>query len=721
MSNTSSYPYVPGIWNDGTGVILGLRLTLSTQNAAIFSAVLAIVLSFTIARFASLVTSTLYLIFLYKRIRSTFDDQADILAVNSGTPSNLFIALISLGLKFPLKALCSTVFMVFFVSSMLFLPLYAASVFTIGRLVSDVFLPMTLGTCGTQNTARQTSNVTLQNEDIQIDKLHRLRTFQWLESSLSSDCTDNGTTMTCFGPTNNPYSWSINTTESSVCWFGDEYCSNQSKTILQFATITTADLGTTRKSKLAVTYVSECSHVDTVGSRSDDNLSTLITENATFPDPPNIKTVNESFYGFYLGNTNTPIDNFTRIVWNSDSFSGAYSMDFWTYPSSPTEWTPLAFLTDRLNKSNALDNRTGSQSVTLIFNRLSGVTSVSRNDDPFFLTQPHPSLGADNSLYMWAKPAGLLACRDQMRLHVRTTDQHPQGYTSDDVVAVGRYEDVSQQFESYLDELRVWDNDTARILETDWNLFAAASQTPNIRFALDGLSGRGLLASETLQTGSQIGYPSNISARAEVTRWFALTMLYRLYSAQIFTSGVDNDWGFGVVPIQSLEGLVHWVCSSTLRMSSTYTSINFAGVIGLLILSLIIVTASFTLRPILLFLFRRSKGTAKLRLQRAMLADRLRGVLQLHRIAVEKTYGYRFSDTASQVPVGRSEAPIYGVKVDEESGDQSPGIREREVFGTEGGDELTTNGTDRGSQILYATMLQIEEENPPHYNIDQLR
>src|SRR5271170_199808 len=237
ISNMGIYPYVPRIWNDGTGGVLGLRLTLSTPDAAIVSAVLAIVLSFTIARFASLVTSTLYLIFLHKRIRSTLDDQADILAVNSGTPSNLFMALISLGLKFPRNALCSTVFMVFFTSSMLFLPMYAASVFTIGRLVSDVFLPMTLGTCGTQNTAQQTSNVTRENEDIQIDKLHRLRTFQWLESYLSSDCTDNGTSMTCFGPTNNPYSWSIDTSEPSVCWFGDKYCGNQSKTMLQFATI----------------------------------------------------------------------------------------------------------------------------------------------------------------------------------------------------------------------------------------------------------------------------------------------------------------------------------------------------------------------------------------------------------------------------------------------------------------------------------------------------
>jgi hypothetical protein len=203
-----------------------------------------------------------------------------------------------------------------------------------------------------------------------------------------------------------------------------------------------------------------------------------------------------------------------------------------------------------------------------------------------------------------------------------------------------------------------------------------------------------------------------------------LSMLYRLYSAQIFTSGVDNDWGFGVVPIKSLEGPVHWVCSSTLRMSSTHTSINFAGVIGLLILSLAIITASFTFRRILLFLFRRSKGTAKLRLQQAMLADRLRGVLQLHRIAVEKTYGYRFSDTASQVPVGRSKAPIYGVKVDEESRDESLGTRQREVFLTEGGYELTPNGTDPGlpvNPILYATMLLTEEENPPDYNIDNLR
>ena len=570
------------------------------------------------------------------------------------------------------------------------------------------------------NTAQQTpNNTTLQDQNIQIDKIHRLRTFQWLESDLSG-CSDDGSTMTCFGPTNNPFSWSINTSESSVCWFGDEYCGSQSKTILQYATITTNDLGTTRNSKLAVTYVSECSHVDTVGPNA--NLSAVYVRNFTFLDPPNIAVVNESFYGYKLGNTSFEPDGFTHIVWNSDSTSGAYSTDFWTYPSTnnPPEWIPLPFLTDHLNTSNALDNITGTQWVTLIYNRLSGVPSISRNDDPFFLTESTPTLST-GTLYMWAKPAGLLACRDQMRLHVRSTDQHVQGYTSDDVIAAGRYEDVAEQFASYLDELRVWDNDTAKILETDWNLFAAASTAPNIRFALDGLSGRALLAAQTIQTGNQIGYPANISARAEVTRWFGLTMLYRLYSAQIFTSGVDNDWGFGVVPIPSQEGPVHWVCSSTLRMSSAYTAVNFAGVLGLIILSVAIIAASFLLRPTLLFIVRRSKGAVKVTLQRAILADRLRGVLQLHRIAVEKTYGHRFSDTASQVPVGRSEAPIYGVKVDEESG---IGTRQRDVLCTPGGFELASNGTDsslRSNRSLYATMLQTEEEHPPNYDIDQLR
>ena len=622
----------------------------------------------------------------------------------------------------------SAVFLVLFISAMAVLPMYGVSVFTIGRLVSDSTLPMTLGRCGMPGAPAQTNDPDQQLENTQIDKVSRLRTFQRLESPIS-DCTDDGgTIITCLGPTNQSFSWDIIESEPSYCWFGEEYCVNGSRTILQSATITTEDLGTTRKSKLAVTYVSECSHIDTNGFASDASLITLNLTNRTWPGQ-NITTVNESYYAYDLGKADTfPTKNVTNIIWASEAASQSYSLAYWTYPSGngsfnengTSELDPHSFLKVQLNDSNSLDNKTGSQSLTLISNRLLGVASVSRNDDPFFLTEREPSLDI-NTVYMWGKPAGLLACRDQMRLHIRPAGQHPQGYTSSDVVAVGRFEEVSEFFPKYLKLVGVLDPVTARNLETDWNLFAAVSDTPNIRFALDGLSGRALLASESLDMGNQMGFPENITARRELVRWFSTTMLYRLYSAQIFTSGVDNDWGFGIWPIQSLESPVHWVCFSTLRISSTYTSLDIAGLIGIIILSITIITASFTTRPILAFVIRRSSKARFLTLKRALLANRLRRVLQLHRIAVEKTYGHRLADTAGQVLGGGTKAPIYGLKVEElEDGDNG----QDEILLAGDGYELAEAGqrpvSRRSTRVLHATMLQSDEENPQNYNIWQL-
>ena len=69
-----------------------------------------------------------------------------------------------------------------------------------------------------------------------------------------------------------------------------------------------------------------------------------------------------------------------------------------------------------------------------------------------------------------------------------------------------------------------------------------------------------------------------MSTGAEATRWFGITMPCALYSAQVFTS-VENDWGFGVSPIPSLEGNQHWV---RLLVSQ--------GVIGLIVFAVIVIT-----------------------------------------------------------------------------------------------------------------------------------
>ena len=699
MSDLSPYPYIPKIWNDGSGKVTGLRWTLSNSNAAIASAVAAIVLSLSIARLASLINSLLYLIFLHKRTKSTLDDQADTLVVNSGSPANLFFSLLTLGFKSRLKVLSSTVFFVFLFSTALLLPMYGVSIFTIGRIFSNSTFPMTVGICGKQTRPPASNNGVQKWENLKLTKFN-------LESHFSQ-CTDDGKRVTCFGPTGEQYSWDV-FEKASYCWFGKQHCENNSRTILQRATITTENLGTTRKSRLAVTYVSECSHINDRG---------LIRTIPKIRWPTNITAVNESFYGFDLGRSSTNnYNNFTVLIWGSDAFSTSYSLRFWTYPfqganfnhPSLGEWAPVPFLRARLNESNQLDNNTGTQTLTLVFNRLVGVKSAKRNNDPFFLTGGIVSLDSSQTQYLWGKPAGLLACRDQMRIHVRPTNHHPQEYTSNDVVAVGRYEEVAQQFTSYLSLMRTSKPEAARALETDWNLFAATA-APNIRLALDGLSGIGLRASEFVDPGG-FQFGDNITTRAEVTRWFGVSMLYRLYSAQIFTSGQDNNWGFGVSPIPSLEGGVHWVCSQTLRMSSAYTSLNFAALIGLVVLAIIIIILSFTVEPILFYLVSRTSRAGKvfyLNLKRARLAQALRTVLQLHRIAVEKTYGYRFSHLA------RHEAPIYGVKAEQEDD-----VIGREVLY---GSDLEDGTNSPGSRTLYATMLETEEERIEDYELRQLR
>src|SRR6202035_3332554 len=70
------------------------------------------------------------------------------------------------------------------------------------------------------------------------------------------------------------FSWDVIVGNNSYCWFGGQHCLTGygPTTVLQYATIAPADLGTSRKSRLALTFVSECSNVNNNG---------FITTNAT--------------------------------------------------------------------------------------------------------------------------------------------------------------------------------------------------------------------------------------------------------------------------------------------------------------------------------------------------------------------------------------------------------------------------------------------------------
>ena len=73
--------------------------------------------------------------------------------------------------------------------------------------------------------------------------------------------------------------------------------------------------------------------------------------------------------------------------------------------------------------------------------------------------------------------------------------------------------------------------------------------------------------------------------RAEVTRWFGVSLLKALYTPQLWTSVGDNNYGFGIEPYPDAI----WICDSTLRLSSDYTSLNMMGLIVLLVAAIFII------------------------------------------------------------------------------------------------------------------------------------
>ena len=633
------YPYVPRVWNDGSDG-LGLRLTLSTRNAAVASVVIGLIVSFTIGRLASLVTTAFYIPFLHERAKTRLDDEANTLAANSDSPAGLLFSLLKLAFNGGPRALSSTVFRILLSITLLLVTLQGGAIFGIGKLFSDTPVPITLGACGMWNGSQTLDNSTILNSVALFDEAstRTMRSIPLVEKITSSysECVDNGQNITCRGPTDNVFSWEVIESDQSYCWFGTEHCLQLPNfpTILQRATITPRDLGTTRKSRLAVTYISECSLV---------NVSDFITVGETLSGL--------IYYLLEFGPSNlclspNPSETCTAMIYDVESFSDAYSLLSFVYPwadgySNTTSWDPVPFLLVNLNGSNFLDDSQGSQTLTLLLNRLWGVASAQRNDDPFFLTATKP----DNSsgIYPPGDIIGALACRDQMRIHVLPTNHSSEQYADNDVVAIGRWQEIVPQFRSHLDSL---DENTAQALSDDMNLFYPTSAIGSIPMSLHDLVGNILRASATVEQGGvQLGTPENVTTRAEVTRWFGFSILFRLYSAKTFTSGSDNDWGSGIIPLPTFdEGAVHWVCYSTLRTSSQYTSLNLDALIIAITISIFIIVVSYALEPVLSYLVgwqkvekRRSRW--KSAIQGALVAhDRLE-LLQLHRIAAEKRSG----------------------------------------------------------------------------------
>ena len=126
-------------------------------------------------------------------------------------------------------------------------------------------------------------------------------------------------------------------------------------------------------------------------------------------------------------------------------------------------------------------------------------------------------------------------------MSVPQTTTYKDIHTPDDVIDIGRFDEILLSLANYTSHI---DKNLAAQLASS-HLFAPTC-SPTIYQAITGLAGNVLSGAPSVtDNGLQIGNPANLTARAEVTRWFATVMLYVLYSAQMDTSGVDNNWGEG--------------------------------------------------------------------------------------------------------------------------------------------------------------------------------
>ena len=670
------YPFVPTTWDDGSG-IFSQRWTLPTSWYAVLNAALGVLLSFTVSRLLSVVNTIIF----YQRhehTKSVLEDQVHTIATNTSSAAEFIMSLFLLIYTYGRRILRSSIFWLFMCSVLSLAAIQVLATVGVSFVASDGPVPILEGPCGFP-IVYPNSTVTGQNlssfSSIPLSRLlsdssaalaHALPLYERAANRFV-DCIDGGANITCPGPIDGKtFTWEVFESDPSYCWFGSEHCPNSPKarTILQRATITPESLGTTRQSRLAITYISECSNVD------PSNLTTTGSLEGVSYHLFNYGPLNWAAYPQFRAYSQSPLLepllNATFIVFDNEQYAKTYWTNEVMYPfpgtnftfSNDTAWMPAEFLQSNLNSSSFVDPKNGTQTLTVVVNRLSGVDASFPNDDPFYITDSKP-FSATAPVYFSSEILAALACRDQIQVHVRPNTTNPQQYTSDDVIAIGRIDEVISQLVTYGKSLS--DESLATNLETDFIIFGPTF-LPVIFQALNGLAGNVLNGASTVTDGLQQGNPANLTTRAEVTRWFGTVILNILYSAQTYTSGTDNDWGYGVEPFPpSPNAPQHWVCSSTLRASSKYASFNLNALIVLLSVCAFVICFSYALGPVLgLISLSRTTTTPrawKKALRDAVVAHTLHNVLHLHRIAFEKTYQdeVKFTNTLGLVPKVQTE------------------------------------------------------------------
>ena len=161
--------------------------------------------------------------------------------------------------------------------------------------------------------------------------------------------------------------------EGGYCWFGPEnrLASPKARTILQRATVTVRDLGTTRRqSRLAVTFISECSHINATNRTKTKSVlgQTAYLYNFGTQDPVPFQTIgNFSFAGLQDEINATFFVLGPKNYWNDYR---VYAKRVLTSEFDSGGWVPADFLLSHLNSSSSVEEGGGPYALTLVGERL---------------------------------------------------------------------------------------------------------------------------------------------------------------------------------------------------------------------------------------------------------------------------------------------------------------------------------------------------------------
>jgi hypothetical protein len=560
------YPYVKALWQDQSG---GYRWTISNDLSIILTATLTLMLAYALGRLLWIVYILMHFSFLDAKRKTFVDDQVSVIAINTESPSALLMFLLHHLSVQRRHAYRSIVFQVVALIAFVFWLVQIMLIVLFGRLFLNDPIPYSPGVCGApiqwdNSTAIQGALVS-----------HRFSEFE-VASVQFSKCTTNANTVTCPAPAGQTFSFQVLESKPDYCWFGSQYCYNNSRSISLQATITPKDLGTLRNSPMSLSFMTECSHVNNTDFirrvKKEDHY-----EFGELTDQKGLGLGNTSFIVF----ENEPVMNTgyrLEYIWSIGTNEEAHS---------ESNWNPSPFLAKKRNSPFATDNTTAPSSITLLFNRLFGVSSSYPNDDPFFLTETTPHDEGRYLTYLSGQPVATLACHDRYRLEIAPTS------ATEGLTATGTLLDIESAWRSY--SKRINSEIERRSLKIDYYMLTWNLRPTTIYTAVNNLGLNALRAQRTLlMPGLQEALPQNVNTKIEVTRWFGVTVLNILNSAYILTSGTDNNWDFG---IRAFPDNV-WVCDSTLRFSSEYTSVKLFNLVTILLLIFAITVVSYGLQPL---------------------------------------------------------------------------------------------------------------------------